>query len=70
MGLYLAWLVRLVGLCVVCSRLLHRCFGPELADEWSDERIDNGLQKAFVNPEEDRDDNAGDAHHDCSSNSH
>lgn len=57
-------MVCLVGLCVIRSCLLHRRFGPEPADEWRDERVDDGLQEAFVNPQEDGDDNAGDAHHD------
>ncbi len=48
---------------VVSLCLLHGCFTPEAADEGSEERIDDGLQEAFINPQQHRNNDAGNTNH-------
>ncbi len=48
---------------VVSLCLLHGCFPPEAADEGSEERIDDGLQEAFINPQQHRNNDAGNTNH-------
>lgn len=54
---------RLGALAITGDRLLYRLLRPELVYEWGDEGVEDGLQEPLVHPQEDRDHNAGDAHH-------
>ena len=45
------------------GRLLHRLLWPELVYERRYEGVDDGLEEPLVDPQQDGDHNAGDAHH-------
>lgn len=52
---------------VSSASLLDRFFGPECVDNWWNERIEEWLQEPLVDPQQDRNHNTGNAHHDCGS---
>lgn len=50
---------------VTWASLLHCFFGPECINNWWNERIEERLQEPLVDPQQDRNHNTGNAHHDC-----
>lgn len=50
---------------VTCVSPLDCFFGPEGVDNWRNEWIYDGLQEPLVDPQQDRNHNTGNAHHDC-----
>lgn len=66
--IYLASPVTLFsGFHATCASLLDSFLSPEPVNYRSNERVEDRLQEPLVDPQQDRNHNAGNAHHGCGS---
>lgn len=53
------------GFLITSAGVLDCFFGPECANDGWNDRINDRLQEPLIHPQEDRNHNAGNAHHGC-----